>query len=81
MEQRFFILLIFTGISYGIVPGVITGQQQIVRVKVQSNEDVNDPAMKEAILEQVNQKLKDHLKTENITVKWRKQPDGVVFHK
>ncbi|KAK3525078.1 hypothetical protein QTP86_014453 [Hemibagrus guttatus] len=60
---------------------IITGQQQIVRVKVQSNEDVNDPAVKEVILEQINQKLKDHLRTENITVKWRKQLDGVVFHK
>ncbi|XP_058261077.1 macrophage mannose receptor 1-like isoform X2 [Hemibagrus wyckioides] len=60
---------------------VISGQQQIVRVKVQSNEDVNDPGVKEAILEQINQKLKDRLNTENITVKWRKQPDGFVFHK
>ncbi|KAK3525467.1 hypothetical protein QTP86_031908, partial [Hemibagrus guttatus] len=31
---------------------IITGQQQIVRVKVQSNEDVNDPAVKEVILDQ-----------------------------
>ncbi|XP_058254665.1 C-type lectin galactose-binding isoform-like [Hemibagrus wyckioides] len=57
---------------------VITGKQQIVRVKVLSNEDVNNPAVMVAILDQ---KLKDHLRTENITVKWRKQPDGVVFHK
>ncbi|KAK2832634.1 hypothetical protein Q7C36_016096 [Tachysurus vachellii] len=55
--------------------------QQTLRVKVQSSEDVNDPAVMKAILEQINQKLKDHLGTENITVKWRKQSDGVVFHK
>ncbi|XP_027004181.2 uncharacterized protein LOC113643934 isoform X2 [Tachysurus fulvidraco] len=59
----------------------VTGKQQILRVKVQSDKDVNDPAVMTAILEQINQKLKDDLGTENITVKWRKQSDGVVFHK
>ncbi|XP_034158431.1 putative C-type lectin domain family 20 member A isoform X2 [Pangasianodon hypophthalmus] len=60
---------------------VITGQQQILRVKVRSNQDVNDPAVKVAILEQIKQKLKDHGMAENITLKWREQPDGKVFHK
>ncbi|KAK2832636.1 hypothetical protein Q7C36_016098 [Tachysurus vachellii] len=59
----------------------ITGKQQTLRVKVQSSEDVNDAAVMKAIMEQINQKLKDHLRTQNITVKWRKQSDGVVFHK
>ncbi|KAK3544755.1 hypothetical protein QTP86_026732 [Hemibagrus guttatus] len=35
----------------------ITGQQQIVRVKVQSNEDVNETAVKAAILEQLKKFL------------------------
>ncbi|KAK3545686.1 hypothetical protein QTP70_010891 [Hemibagrus guttatus] len=56
-------------------------KRQVVRVNVRSNEDVNDPPVKTAILEQINQKLKDRLRMENITVKWRKQPDGVVFQK
>ncbi|XP_053088247.1 C-type lection lectoxin-Enh3-like [Pangasianodon hypophthalmus] len=56
-------------------------QQQIIRVKVKSSQDVNDPAIMAAILEKLQQKLKDHGMAENITVKWRKQPDGVVFHK
>ncbi|XP_053087880.1 uncharacterized protein LOC117596625 [Pangasianodon hypophthalmus] len=60
---------------------VITGQQHILRVKVRSNQDVNDPAVKVAILEQIKQKVKDQGMAENITVKWRQQPDGVVFHK
>ncbi|XP_017320444.1 putative C-type lectin domain family 20 member A [Ictalurus punctatus] len=60
---------------------IITGQQQIVRVKVRSNQDVNDPAVNAAILEQIKQELKDHGMAENITVKWREQPDGKVFHK
>ncbi|KAK2845985.1 hypothetical protein Q7C36_010839 [Tachysurus vachellii] len=56
-------------------------KRQILRVKVQSSQDVNDPALKEAMLEQIKQKLKDHGMAENITVKWKKQPDGNVFFK
>ncbi|XP_058247342.1 putative C-type lectin domain family 20 member A [Hemibagrus wyckioides] len=59
----------------------ITGKLQIIRVKVRSSQDVKDPAVKEAILEQINQKLKDHGMAKNITMKWREQPDGNVFHK
>ncbi|KAG7333632.1 hypothetical protein KOW79_002039 [Hemibagrus wyckioides] len=50
-------------------------------MKVKSSQDVNDPAMMAAIEEKLKQKLKDYGMNENITVKWRKQPDGVVFHK
>ncbi|XP_058247335.1 putative C-type lectin domain family 20 member A [Hemibagrus wyckioides] len=59
----------------------ITGKLQIIRVKVRSSQDVKDPAVKEAILEQIKKKLKDHGMAKNITVKWREQPDGNVFHK
>ncbi|MCI4383846.1 hypothetical protein PGIGA_G00031410 [Pangasianodon gigas] len=59
----------------------ITGKEQIVRLKVQANQDVNDPAVKMTILEQIKQKVKNHGMAKNITVKWRKQPDGMVFHK
>ncbi|KAG7333629.1 hypothetical protein KOW79_002036 [Hemibagrus wyckioides] len=50
-------------------------------MKVKSSQDVNDPAMMAAIEEKLKQKLKDYGMNENIIVKWRKQPDGVVFHK
>ncbi|KAG7320088.1 hypothetical protein KOW79_015941 [Hemibagrus wyckioides] len=56
-------------------------QQQILRVAVQSNQDVNDPAAKVAILEQIQKKLKDHGMVQNMTVKWKEHPDGKVFHK
>ncbi|XP_026993775.1 C-type lectin-like [Tachysurus fulvidraco] len=56
-------------------------ERQIVRVKVQSSQDVNDPALKEAMLEQIKQKLKDHGMAENITVKCKEKPDGNVFYK
>ncbi|XP_058235820.1 macrophage mannose receptor 1-like isoform X2 [Hemibagrus wyckioides] len=56
-------------------------KQQTIKMKVKSSQDVNDPAMMAAIEEKLKQKLKDYGMNENITVKWRKQPDGVVFHK
>ncbi|TTO63366.1 hypothetical protein Baya_15295 [Bagarius yarrelli] len=59
----------------------VTEQQQIVKVKVQSSEDVNDPAMKAAILDQINQKLMEMGMTGTFTLKWRKQSDGEVFYK
>ncbi|XP_053346717.1 putative C-type lectin domain family 20 member A [Clarias gariepinus] len=55
-------------------------QEQIIRVKVNSSQDVNDPAIMAAFLEKIQHKLEDY-GTGNITVKWREQPDGVVFHK
>ncbi|KAK3517941.1 hypothetical protein QTP70_027899, partial [Hemibagrus guttatus] len=61
--------------------GAIPRQQQIMRVAVQSNQDVNDPAANVAILEQIKQKLKDHGMVKNMTVKWREHLDGDVFHK
>ncbi|XP_047674651.1 C-type lectin domain family 4 member M-like [Tachysurus fulvidraco] len=56
-------------------------KRRIVRVKVQSSQDVNDPALKEAMLEQIKQKLTDHGMAENITVKWKELPDVNVFFK
>ncbi|XP_053485701.1 C-type mannose receptor 2-like isoform X2 [Ictalurus furcatus] len=59
----------------------ITGRKQTIRVKIQSKQDVNDPAFKAAILEKIKEKLMDHGMPENTTVNWLKQPGGVVFHK
>ncbi|XP_026778249.3 macrophage mannose receptor 1-like [Pangasianodon hypophthalmus] len=60
---------------------VITGQKQLIRVKVGSTQDVNDPEVKAAILEKIKEKLKEHGMTDNTMVMWRKQPDGEVFYK
>ncbi|KAK2865918.1 hypothetical protein Q7C36_001974 [Tachysurus vachellii] len=57
---------------------VIKGKKQIARVKVQSNQDVNDPAVKAAILDKINQMFNV---LGNITVKWREQQNGQVFNK
>ncbi|XP_017332277.2 putative C-type lectin domain family 20 member A [Ictalurus punctatus] len=58
-----------------------TTKQQIMKMKIQSSQDVNDPAVNVAILEKIKQKLKDNGIVEDIEVKWRAQPDGEVFHK
>ncbi|KAG7320069.1 hypothetical protein KOW79_015922 [Hemibagrus wyckioides] len=51
-----------------------------MRVKIRSNEDVNNPELNAAILEQIKEKLKDHGMA-NSTVQWKEQPDGKVFQK
>ncbi|KAK3505546.1 hypothetical protein QTP70_021812, partial [Hemibagrus guttatus] len=81
-HNAFLLLLMFVfECVFAFLHLVITEKQQIVKVKVRSNQDVNDPQVKVAILGQIKQKLKDHGMTENITVKWREESDGRVFHK
>ncbi|XP_062844568.1 GTPase IMAP family member 6-like [Trichomycterus rosablanca] len=62
-------------------PDIITGQIQILRFEVQSDQNMNDPAVKAALLQMILQKLKEHGMEQNITLKWREQPGGDVFHK
>ncbi|XP_047674653.1 macrophage mannose receptor 1-like [Tachysurus fulvidraco] len=54
-------------------------QRKIIKVKVQSSQNVNDPALKEAMLKKIKQKLIDQGMQETIIVKWKTQPDGNVF--
>ncbi|KAK2865754.1 hypothetical protein Q7C36_001810 [Tachysurus vachellii] len=53
----------------------------IIRIKITSNQDVNDSAMKAAILQKIEQKLQEYGISSKATIKWRVQPDGMVFHK
>ncbi|KAL7855785.1 hypothetical protein AOLI_G00193890 [Acnodon oligacanthus] len=59
----------------------IQKKQQILTVVVQPDDNVNDPAVKAAILEKMQQKLKEQGLRDNITLRWREQPDGTVFNK
>ncbi|KAL6466851.1 hypothetical protein MHYP_G00246550 [Metynnis hypsauchen] len=61
--------------------GRITGKRQILSVEVQSDHNVNDPAVKESILEMILQGLKQHGMAQNTTLTWRLQPDGNIFQK
>ncbi|KAF7686993.1 hypothetical protein HF521_015386 [Silurus meridionalis] len=57
---------------------VITGQIQIIKLTVQFNQDVDDPAVKAAILDKIESMVRGHGAT---AVKWRKQLNGLVFKK
>ncbi|XP_046710585.1 C-type lectin domain family 4 member K-like [Silurus meridionalis] len=74
-----------SGQCSNILPSVcystITGMEQILKLKLTSSQNLNDPAVQTAILEKIREKLMDHGMSESTTVKWRVQPDGLVFHK
>ncbi|KAL7855859.1 hypothetical protein AOLI_G00194630 [Acnodon oligacanthus] len=53
----------------------------ILKVEVHSNQNVNDPADKMAILEKIQQEMKDHGMAVKTKLTWKQQPDGNVFHK
>ncbi|XP_053086696.1 C-type mannose receptor 2-like [Pangasianodon hypophthalmus] len=56
-------------------------EQQIMRLQVKSDGSVSDPAVQSSIFEQIKQKLEENGMLENITVTWKVQPDGNIFHK
>ncbi|XP_039878707.1 macrophage mannose receptor 1-like [Simochromis diagramma] len=55
--------------------------KQVVRLRMgkNNNQDLNDPAVMEAMLEQFKQKLKNKGVKGDIRLSWRKQSDGEVF--
>nr|XP_046271686.1 macrophage mannose receptor 1-like isoform X2 [Scatophagus argus] len=55
---------------------------QVVRVVLKKTDSsVDMEGMKYDILKGFNQKLKDHGLSEDINLKWVKQPDGKIFHR
>ncbi|XP_051285512.1 C-type mannose receptor 2 isoform X2 [Dicentrarchus labrax] len=55
--------------------------RQVVKLKIEdSSVDLNDPAVKADILKKFQDKLKEK-RVNGVTLKWREQPDGKVFHK
>ncbi|XP_067284266.1 putative C-type lectin domain family 20 member A isoform X2 [Pseudorasbora parva] len=55
--------------------------QQIVRVKVKSSQNLNDPEAMEVVLQWINQKLKEQGIEKDTKVTWNVQPNGKAFHK
>ncbi|KAL6466780.1 hypothetical protein MHYP_G00245840 [Metynnis hypsauchen] len=53
---------------------------QIVRLMIQTNQNVNNPALKADILDKMQQTLKEQGMAESTTLRWREKPDGTVFH-
>ncbi|KAF1391051.1 hypothetical protein PFLUV_G00064580 [Perca fluviatilis] len=62
---------------------VVTTSKKVLKVKFENknNVDLNDPAVMEAMLKQLKQKLRAQGLDHNIKLSWRKQADGKVFHK
>ncbi|XP_039655534.1 macrophage mannose receptor 1-like isoform X2 [Perca fluviatilis] len=62
---------------------VVSASKKVLKVKFENkkNLDLNDPAVMEAMLKQLKQKLRAQGLDDNIKLSWRKQADGKVFHK
>ncbi|XP_046699418.1 hepatic lectin-like [Silurus meridionalis] len=56
-------------------------QRQIVRLQVKSDGSVFDSAAQSSILEQIKLNLKGKGISDNTTVTWRVQTDGIIFYK
>ncbi|XP_071369374.1 secretory phospholipase A2 receptor-like isoform X2 [Centroberyx affinis] len=57
-------------------------KKQVVRVKMtKKDSSVNLEDVMEAILQPINQRLKDKKLSEDVKLRWVKQPDGKIFHK
>ncbi|XP_031166243.1 lectin-like [Sander lucioperca] len=67
-------------ICYG-PPTPVSKRVMKVRFDNKNSLDVNDPAVMEAMLKQLKQKLRDHGLNDCVKLSWRKQADGKVFHK
>ncbi|XP_032362463.1 secretory phospholipase A2 receptor isoform X2 [Etheostoma spectabile] len=66
-------------ICYGPVPV----SRKVLKVKFENknNLNLNNPAVMEAMLKQLQQKLRDQGLDQDVRLSWRKQADGQVFHK
>ncbi|XP_067436905.1 C-type mannose receptor 2-like [Thunnus thynnus] len=71
----------FPFVCYSIPPVPVKRWVVKLRMKVQdSSLDLNDPAVKANILKKFQDRLKEQ-GVSGVTLKWREQPDGKVFHK
>ncbi|XP_042258028.1 macrophage mannose receptor 1-like [Thunnus maccoyii] len=71
----------FPFVCYSIPPAPVKRWVVKLRMKVQdSSVDLNDPAVKANILKKFQDRLKEQ-GVSGVTLKWREQPDGKVFHK
>ncbi|XP_078147592.1 uncharacterized protein LOC144543496 isoform X2 [Centroberyx gerrardi] len=85
MEGKAFVLMVLSETEdsdlirrYGQVPV----KKQVVRVKLTKTDSSMDPEdLKEAILQQLNQRLEDQGLSGDVKLRWVKQPDGRILHK
>ncbi|XP_029913834.1 lithostathine-1-beta-like [Myripristis murdjan] len=56
-------------------------KMQVVKVRLQSASSADLEVMKDALLQQLRQRLKDQGVSDDVQLRWVTQPDGRVFHK
>ncbi|XP_034546292.1 secretory phospholipase A2 receptor-like [Notolabrus celidotus] len=70
----------FPFVCYSRTP---TEMRQVIKLRMKledSSVDLNDPAVTANILKELQRRLQDS-GVSGVTIKWREQPDGKVFHK
>ncbi|KAM9402111.1 putative C-type lectin domain family 20 member A isoform 4-T4 [Salvelinus alpinus] len=70
-------------VCYGNARPPTVKKIQVVRVRMtpDPNLDLNNAKEREAILQQIKEKMKANGMTGNFELRWKEQPDGKVFHK
>ncbi|ROL28507.1 L-selectin [Anabarilius grahami] len=56
-------------------------KQQVLRLEVKAGDNVNDKAITAAMLNKVQQTLREQGMAADVKLAWREQPDGMVFQK
>ncbi|KAG9259975.1 C-type mannose receptor 2-like, partial [Astyanax mexicanus] len=59
----------------------LPAEKKVVRLVVKSDQDMNDPTVRAALLEKMQQTLEEQGMEVNATLRWREQSDGTVFYK
>ncbi|KAK9971247.1 hypothetical protein ABG768_024621 [Culter alburnus] len=59
----------------------IRPKQQILRLEVKAGDNVNDQEIRDAVLKEVHQKLREQTMAADVKLVWREQPNGRVFQK
>ncbi|GAA6221702.1 lymphocyte antigen 75-like isoform X1 [Lates japonicus] len=67
-------------VCHSIPPPSVKRQVVKLRMKVENSVDLNDPAVKAGILKKLQDRLEEN-GVSGVSLKWREQPDGKVFHK
>ncbi|KAG1928120.1 hypothetical protein F2P79_023808 [Pimephales promelas] len=65
-----------TGLYY-FYCSTVKRKQQLIRVQVKASENANDASLSALVLNKIQQMLSD----QDVTLKWRKQPNGKIFQK
>ncbi|XP_039505383.1 uncharacterized protein LOC120461284 [Pimephales promelas] len=63
--------------SFYFYCSIVKSKQQLIRVQVKASENADDATLSALVLNKLQQMLSD----QDVTLTWRKQPDGKIFQK